>query len=114
MNMEKDVINRHQIHLYLCLVVIFAFTIVISRGQQDCVIEMSTNSTRCCTGFRLINRTCTECIGYFGENCSAPCPPGFYGPRCKTRCNCSVKDICNQFVGCISNYTCASIDPCSM
>lgn len=37
--MEKDVINRHQIHLYLYLVVIFAFTIVISRGQQDCVIE---------------------------------------------------------------------------
>lgn len=53
----------------------------------------------------------TECIGYFGEGCSRPCPSGFYGRSCTTQCNCSVNETCNQFVGCISNlsFTCGKI-----
>lgn len=53
----------------------------------------------------------TECIGYFGEGCSRPCPSGFYGRSCTTPCNCSVNETCNQFVGCMSNlgFTCGKI-----
>ena len=44
---------------------------------------------------------CIECIGFYGINCGHPCVKGFYGEGCKSYCNCSAIQTCNQFVGCI-------------
>lgn len=43
----------------------------------------------------------TECIGYYGKDCSDPCPTGLYGKRCAESCDCSVNETCDQFVGCM-------------
>lgn len=64
---------------------------------------------KCCSDFREINGICTECTGFYGENCSTPCPLNFYGPKCKGVCNCSENETCNQFVGCVSNFTCEDV-----
>ncbi|XP_062592233.1 uncharacterized protein LOC134253670 isoform X2 [Saccostrea cucullata] len=59
-----------------------------------------TNGTRfCCTGFYELNQKCLECIGSFGHNCSNPCPPGWFGPRCRNRCACP-DDKCDDVKGC--------------
>lgn len=51
--------------------------------------------------YNLLNLFLTECIGYYGKDCSDPCPTGLYGKRCAESCECSVNETCNQFVGCM-------------
>ncbi|XP_062598241.1 uncharacterized protein LOC134259660 isoform X2 [Saccostrea cucullata] len=59
-----------------------------------------TDGTRfCCTGFYELDQKCFECIGSFGHNCSNPCPPGWFGPRCRRRCACP-DDKCDDVDGC--------------
>ncbi|XP_062587050.1 platelet endothelial aggregation receptor 1-like isoform X2 [Saccostrea cucullata] len=42
-----------------------------------------------------------ECkIGYYGMNCSSPCPPPTFGLDCQTLCPCE-NDICNHITGCM-------------
>ena len=41
-----------------------------------------------------------ECIGFYGINCGQPCQQGYYGEGCRSSCNCSAGQTCNQFVGC--------------
>lgn len=36
-------------------------------------------------------------VGYFGENCSKPCPPQLYGSGCMQICNCP---HCHPVHGC--------------
>uniref|UniRef100_A0A8W8KC53 Uncharacterized protein n=1 Tax=Magallana gigas TaxID=29159 RepID=A0A8W8KC53_MAGGI len=84
---------------------LLAITIESSCGLQTCS-NNNINSSRCCIGHREIEGMCTECIGFYGEECSLPCPAGFYGRQCKMLCNCSSIETCNQFVGCRSNSTC--------
>lgn len=45
-------------------------------------------------------------LDIIGEDCSVPCPAGFYGNQCKHPCNCSSNEKCNPFAGCISNSSC--------
>ena len=40
------------------------------------------------------------CIGFFGANCSAPCPDGYYGFGCRQICNCNDTEICDPMIGC--------------
>lgn len=85
---------------------LLAITIGSSYGHKECTQGIKNSSLKCCIGYREIENMCTECIGFYGEECSIPCPAGFYGRQCKTPCNCSSNEACNQFVGCRSNSTC--------
>nr|XP_022287679.1 uncharacterized protein LOC111100278 isoform X1 [Crassostrea virginica] len=59
------------------------------------------DENRCCLGYREINGTCTECVGFNGEGCKFRCPPFYFGLRCSQKCNCTTYQQCNQFVGCL-------------
>lgn len=85
---------------------LLAITIGSSYGHKECTQGIKNSSLKCCIGYREIENMCTECIGFYGEECSIPCPAGFYGRQCKTPCNCSPYEICNHFVGCKSDFTC--------
>nr|XP_022345809.1 uncharacterized protein LOC111138236 [Crassostrea virginica] len=62
------------------------------------------NAMTCCTGYYLSdgkeNKTCLECVGAIGRNCSVPCPPRFYGKSCKLQCQCS-ESQCDRVKGCL-------------
>ncbi|XP_062571765.1 uncharacterized protein LOC134233780 isoform X2 [Saccostrea cucullata] len=74
----------------------------ISGGENICPRE---NITQCCAGYRTINGTCTVCVGFYGQNCAHPCPDDHYGEKCELRCNCSLGESCNPYVGCLSGET---------
>ena len=41
------------------------------------------------------------CIGTFGDNCNGgPCPNGYYGFGCLSKCNCSSEQQCDRIKGC--------------
>lgn len=105
--MGINMTKLHKFNVLICLAIFVTITNGMSSGDLKCR-EINKSSVRCCSGFREINGVCKECIGYFGDGCSRPCPSGFYGRSCTTPCNCSVNETCNQFVGCISNlsFTC--------
>ncbi|XP_034321012.2 uncharacterized protein [Magallana gigas] len=95
--MDKNIAGRHQLFAYTHFVLL-AFAITWSKAKE---CGQSTLSKICCSGYREINGTCRECIGYYGKDCSDPCPTGLYGKRCAESCECSVNETCNQFVGCM-------------
>lgn len=41
----------------------------------------------------------SECVGSVGLNCSLPCPPEYFGPKCASHCQCT-KDECDAKFGC--------------
>nr|XP_022287779.1 cell death abnormality protein 1-like isoform X2 [Crassostrea virginica] len=63
--------------------------------------QLGSDENRCCLGYREINGTCTECVGFNGEGCKFRCPPFYFGLRCSQKCNCTTYQQCNQFVGCL-------------
>ncbi|XP_062568721.1 uncharacterized protein LOC134230875 [Saccostrea cucullata] len=66
------------------------------------ILGGDVNNTKCCTNY-LYNAEedqCIECVGRFGENCSEPCPHGYYGASCKSQCNCS-SETCHKIWGCL-------------
>nr|XP_022307586.1 uncharacterized protein LOC111113583 [Crassostrea virginica] len=71
----------------------------ISQGDKNIPKEFSTKE--CELGFRQIKGHCKECIGFYGTNCGYPCEEGYFGEGCRSSCNCSAGQACNQFVGCI-------------
>ncbi|XP_052673732.1 uncharacterized protein LOC128155878 isoform X2 [Crassostrea angulata] len=95
--MDKNIAGRHQLFAYTHFVLL-AFAITWSKAKE---CGQSTSSKICCSGYREINGTCRECIGYYGKDCGDPCPTGLYGKRCAESCECSVNETCNQFVGCM-------------
>nr|XP_034337391.1 N-acetylglucosamine-1-phosphodiester alpha-N-acetylglucosaminidase-like [Crassostrea gigas] len=56
-------------------------------------------SMYCCTGYYLTENGCQECVGSFGFNCSLPCPPKYFGPKCASLCQCT-EDECDAKFGC--------------
>ncbi|XP_078334300.1 uncharacterized protein LOC111100267 isoform X1 [Crassostrea virginica] len=70
----------------------------ISRSNATCLNGGMT--VKCCSGYRNITGICTECIGFYGEDCLYPCGVGVYGAQCKEQCNCSQNETCNQYIGC--------------
>lgn len=54
----------------------------------------------------ILNLTFVECRpGYRGVNCSAICPPGYFGRLCKLQCHCSLDMYCDPTAGCLCNTT---------
>nr|XP_034298866.1 protein PFC0760c [Crassostrea gigas] len=63
---------------------------------------------RCCVNFYKdkFNGFCVECpLGTHGVNCTGICPPQYYGQLCKSLCNCSIFQFCNNKYGCLENET---------
>lgn len=42
--------------------------------------------------------------GYFGQNCSDPCPPPNFGQTCRSKCNCTDDQYCHHVRGCIQPH----------
>lgn len=106
--------------LFVCTHFVYLIAIISLSTAAEC--KDDTLQPKCCSGHRKINETCEECIGFYGEDCGIPCPTGSYGPGCISKCNCSVHETCNQFVGCrllstfeskyrksVHNETCSSL-----
>lgn len=48
---------------------------------------------------------CLACEdGYFGQNCSDPCPPPYFGQTCRSKCNCTDDQYCHHVRGCIQPH----------
>ncbi|XP_055996862.1 uncharacterized protein LOC125683256 isoform X2 [Ostrea edulis] len=56
---------------------------------------------KCCPDYYLLNGSCKECFGAFGEDCSTPCGLNTYGYRCRATCNCSENQVCDRYTGCM-------------
>ncbi|XP_062609598.1 multiple epidermal growth factor-like domains protein 11 [Saccostrea cucullata] len=83
---------------FICLILFLG----VSNGKcEDNICPKSDIPANCCSGYRIINNTCTGCVGFYGINCSIPCPVGHYGVKCELRCNCTEKEECNPYVGCL-------------
>ncbi|XP_062597588.1 cell death abnormality protein 1-like isoform X2 [Saccostrea cucullata] len=78
-----------------------------THGCEDIVLEKEENSglcvskdgeIQCCLSFYKTNNTCKA--GTYNNNCSDPCPPGYYGELCSKVCDCP-KASCDKVQGCI-------------
>nr|XP_022287631.1 uncharacterized protein LOC111100240 isoform X1 [Crassostrea virginica] len=87
------------------VVLLFTLFCYHTKGQgNESVINrcpQPDGENRCCSGYREINGTCTECVGFNGVGCKFHCPPMYYGSQCSQKCNCTTYQQCNQFVGCL-------------
>ncbi|XP_061183200.1 uncharacterized protein LOC133191465 [Saccostrea echinata] len=85
----------------LIWILVFEFADFV-RGENICP---RGNKTQCCAGYREIGGVCTVCVGFYGKNCAVPCPDDYFGEKCEFRCNCSLGEGCNPYVGCLSGET---------
>lgn len=69
----------------------------------------SDGSMYCCSGYYETQNGCQECVGSIGFNCSVPCPPEYFGPRCASYCQCA-KDECDAKFGCSMDKETTSLD----
>ena len=51
---------------------------------------------------KVLHAIFAACIGFFGVNCSQPCPDGYFGHGCRQVCNCNDTESCNAEIGCIA------------
>nr|XP_022310488.1 cell death abnormality protein 1-like [Crassostrea virginica] len=93
-------INKVSLSVSL-LVHISALSMSTGISKADKINLTDYPARKCVSGFRIIKGECKECIGFYGTNCGQPCVKGFYGEGCRSYCNCSAGQTCNQFVGCI-------------
>ncbi|XP_062586836.1 multiple epidermal growth factor-like domains protein 10 [Saccostrea cucullata] len=84
---------------FICLILFLE----VSYGKRNdsSICSTSDNPEKCCSGNRIINGNCTECVGFIGENCVTPCPVNYYGVQCDSECNCTEEEECNPYVGCL-------------
>ncbi|XP_061196320.1 uncharacterized protein LOC133204583, partial [Saccostrea echinata] len=63
-----------------------------------------SGTQRCCTNYRQDKGFCIPCeVGTYGDNCSGgPCPYGFYGFGCESKCNCTANQFCDRKIGCVN------------
>ncbi|XP_034334308.2 uncharacterized protein [Magallana gigas] len=69
----------------------------------------------CCSGFYFDSSgDCVACLlGYYGVNCSFPCPNGYYGDRCRKICGCT-QEMCNATFGCKRSFDVNYLDPVTL
>nr|XP_011445046.2 N-acetylglucosamine-1-phosphodiester alpha-N-acetylglucosaminidase-like isoform X3 [Crassostrea gigas] len=72
---------------------------ILSATIRPNLCRQSDGSMYCCTGYYLTENGCQECVGSVGLNCSLPCPPEYFGPKCASLCQCT-KDECDAKFGC--------------
>ncbi|XP_062612094.1 uncharacterized protein LOC134273893 [Saccostrea cucullata] len=77
-------------------------TTIVSLKDNKCL--QSDGTRQCCSSFYEENNACHECIGSYGVNCSHPCKPGFFGPKCAFKCNC-LNNTCDRIHGCFEDVT---------
>ncbi|XP_048771713.2 uncharacterized protein LOC125677621 isoform X1 [Ostrea edulis] len=86
------------LNLFLCITVWFLSTYITSSSSQLCA---GPDGKVCCIGYvwNEAQNTCIQCMtGFYGINCTIPCPyPGF-GWDCQLQCTCSNED-CNHVYG---------------
>ncbi|XP_055996861.1 uncharacterized protein LOC125683252 [Ostrea edulis] len=56
---------------------------------------------KCCADYYLLNGSCKECFGAYGEDCSTPCELNTYGYRCRRTCDCNENQVCDRYIGCM-------------
>ncbi|XP_062595822.1 uncharacterized protein LOC134257196 [Saccostrea cucullata] len=83
--------------VFVCHMVIYCI-----QGNEKDICSNPLNddgSGACCLNFYRDGDVCKECPpGYFGFNCSHPCPEQSYGHLCSLKCtNCTT---CNHVYGC--------------
>ncbi|XP_078336599.1 uncharacterized protein LOC111099208 [Crassostrea virginica] len=91
----------------LCWIIFLFVHLSILIHTQNLVVSgqncdsQNKKGQLCCTNYALIEGVCTPCVGTFGDNCSGgPCPNGYYGFGCKSKCICSTQQQCDRFKGC--------------
>ncbi|XP_078333052.1 uncharacterized protein LOC111109726 isoform X2 [Crassostrea virginica] len=69
-----------------------------------CDKQVSKKSSYCCADFYREPKSglCLPCVGSFGENCSSPCPDGYFGYRCLQICDCNNTEECDPKNGCVN------------
>lgn len=73
---------------------------ILPGTRNGCKIENETGETRyCCSGYYEKNKSCHECVGSHGFNCTSSCPPSWYGALCRFQCSCP-DDECDSVHGC--------------
>nr|XP_022338296.1 uncharacterized protein LOC111133880 [Crassostrea virginica] len=88
---------------------VICFIRVILSVLYFSLLSMSNNFCSddiCCSGYYLYeengNKTCLECVGAFGNNCSTHCTVGSYGGQCKSKCQCP-ENQCDRVNGCLKD-----------
>nr|XP_022345781.1 multiple epidermal growth factor-like domains protein 10 isoform X1 [Crassostrea virginica] len=70
--------------------------------EPECFDTQNLQNKRCCTDFRTVGGKCQECVGFFGLECSKPCPEGYHGKKCREKCQCK---LCDSYSGECVNAT---------
>ncbi|XP_062575879.1 multiple epidermal growth factor-like domains protein 11 isoform X2 [Saccostrea cucullata] len=72
----------------------------VGTSSQDPVGHCPDNENGCCNNYYNNGTECIECSpGYFGYDCSEPCPAGYYGELCASECTCNLS-LCDRVTGC--------------
>ncbi|XP_056004449.1 uncharacterized protein LOC125663534 isoform X1 [Ostrea edulis] len=93
---------------YLRILCLWIFNITWISGQNLTGENICGNKTflTCCKDYEQVGNICVECeSGYWGSNCSSPCPPNHYGRKCSQICDCSPSEYCDRGRGCLCNET---------
>ncbi|XP_056013519.1 multiple epidermal growth factor-like domains protein 10 [Ostrea edulis] len=87
------------LNLFLCLIVLFVSPYIVSSSPRLCE---SFGRKVCCNGYiwNEAQNSCTRCRGgFYGRNCTIPCPYPTFGWNCQLKCICSSED-CHHTYGC--------------
>ncbi|XP_056013529.1 scavenger receptor class F member 2-like [Ostrea edulis] len=87
------------LNLFLCIIVWFLSPYIASSSSQLCA---GPGGKVCCSGYvwNEAQNTCTQCMpGFYGSNCTIPCPYPVFGWDCQLKCTCSTED-CHHVYGC--------------
>ncbi|XP_048771708.2 multiple epidermal growth factor-like domains protein 10 [Ostrea edulis] len=86
-------------NLFLCLIVWFLSPYIASSSSQLCG---GLGGKVCCNGYiwNEAQNSCTRCRdGFYGRNCTIPCPYPTFGWDCQLECICS-SEYCHHAYGC--------------
>lgn len=101
-------------YLFFVIIILcfhFGGSFILPGTRNGCKIQNGTSESRyCCSGYYEQNKSCHECIGSHGFNCTSPCPPSWYGALCRYKCSCPDKE-CDQVNGCTKEMSTVKFTP---
>ncbi|XP_048771719.2 uncharacterized protein LOC125677625 isoform X2 [Ostrea edulis] len=86
-------------NLCSCLFLWFLSLYITSSASQLCE---GPDGEECCYGYvwNEAQNNCTQCTdGFYGRNCTTPCPKPYFGSACLLKCMCSSEN-CHHVYGC--------------